>query len=79
MVLVRQWCLACLVPVVKMLVLVWLVPVMVMQNVEIGWPEGSCFGLALERLWWLWGSVGLVVFDRMVSGVGVEAELVVKC
>ena len=78
-VLVRQWCLACLVPVVKMLVLVWLVPVMVMQNVEIGWPEGSCFGLALERLWWLWGSVGLVVFDRMVSGVGVEAELVVKC
>ena len=51
-VLVRQWCLACLVPVVKMLVLVWLVPVMVMQNVEIGWPEGSCV------LVWHWSGCG---------------------
>ena len=78
-VLVRQCCRACLAQVVKILVLVWLVQVMVMQNVEIRWLEGSCFGLAMERLWWLWGSVGLVVFGRMVSGVGVEVELVVKC
>ena len=32
----------------------------------------------MERPWRLWGCVGLVALDRMVSGVGVEAGLVVK-
>ena len=33
----------------------------------------------MERPWQLWGWVELVVLDPMVSGVGVEVGLVVRC